>query len=66
MGKNYLKPFLLIQERFVGNIDLYIYIYIQKNLIKYGHLNYIETFKDCIRMALILTDFYQLITLSST
>ena len=31
-------------------------IYIQKNLFKYGHLNYDETFKDCIKMALIFTD----------
>ena len=32
-------------------------IYIQKKLIKYGHPNYVETFKDCIRMELIFTDF---------
>ena len=30
-------------------------IYIHKNLIKYGHPNYVETFKDCIRMELIFT-----------
>ena len=32
-------------------------ISIQKNLIKYGHSNYVETFKDCIRMEVIFTDF---------
>ena len=41
-------------------------IYIQNNLIKYGHLNYVETFMDCIRMTQIFMDFYQLIPLSST
>ena len=46
--------FLLIQERFVGNIYIYI------NLINYVHLNYVETFKVCIRMELIFTDFFQL------
>ena len=40
-------------------------IYMEKNLIKYGHPNHVETLKDCIRMALIFTDFYQLIALSS-
>ena len=49
-----LKVFLLIQERFFGNIYIYI------NLINYVHLNYVETFKVCIRMELIFTDFFPL------
>ena len=34
-------------------------IILQKNrsIIKQGDLNYVETFKDCIRMALIFADF---------
>ena len=31
---------------------------LQKNVIKWGDPNYIETFNDCIRMALIL-NIYQ-------
>ena len=36
-------------------------IYIEKNLIKYGHPNYIETFIS-IRMVLIFTDFFPIDT----
>ena len=53
MGNKLFKVFLLIQQIFVGNI--------QKNLSKYMW----TSFKDCIRMALVFTDFYQLIPLSS-
>ena len=32
-------------------------IYIWKNLLKYGHPNYVETFMDWIRMTQIFMDF---------
>ena len=33
-------------------------IEIYKNVIKYGHPNYVETFKDCIRINQIFMDFF--------
>ena len=44
----------------------FLEIYIWKNIIKYGHPNYVETFMDSIRMTQIFMDFYQFITLSFT
>ena len=41
-------------------------IYIWKNIITYGHPNYIETFMVSIRMTQIFMEFYQIITLSFT
>ena len=57
MRNLYFKPFLLVH---------FLEIYIWKNMIKYGHPNYVETFMDSIRMTQIFMDFYQFITLLFT
>ena len=41
-------------------------IYIWKNLLKYAHPNYVETFMDWIRMTQIIKHCYQFLTLSPT
>ena len=48
-----------IFQAYLRNKEIFSKIILHKNIINWGDLNYVETFKDCIMMSLIFTDFHQ-------
>ena len=52
-----MRIFFLIFQANLRNQEIVYPIILQKNIIKLGDSNYVETFKDCIRMALVFADF---------